>query len=38
MMKPPAEANDVRPSIPLNQPTLKPAPATTPAPEKKPTS
>jgi len=30
-MKPPTEANDVRPSIPLNKPTLKPAPSTSPA-------
>jgi hypothetical protein len=30
-MKPPAEANDVRPSIPLDRPTLSPAPSTPPA-------
>jgi hypothetical protein len=39
MMKPPAEANDIHPSIPVNQPTLKPTSSTsTPAPEKKPAS
>ena len=31
-MKPPAEANDVRPSIPVDRPTLGPAPTTQPAP------
>ena len=30
-MKPPAEANDVRPSIPKNPPTLAPAPTSSPA-------
>jgi hypothetical protein len=30
-MKPPAEANDVRPSIPKNPPTLAPAPTSPPA-------
>jgi hypothetical protein len=30
-MKPPAEANDARPSIPLNKPTLPPASSTPPA-------
>ena len=30
-MKPPAQANDARPSIPLNKPTLKAAPTTPPA-------
>jgi hypothetical protein len=35
-LKPPAKPSDATPSIPLNQPTLKPAPAT-PAPTKKPT-
>ena len=30
-MKPPAEANDVRPSIPLDRPTIRPAPSTPPA-------
>jgi hypothetical protein len=30
-MKPPAEANDARPSIPTNRPTLGPAPTTQPA-------
>ena len=30
-MKPPAEANDVRPSIPLDRPTISPAPSTPPA-------
>jgi hypothetical protein len=35
-MKPPAEANDIRPSIPLNPGTVKPAPTTTPAPAKAP--
>ena len=30
-MKPPAEANDVRPSIPKNPPTLSPAPTSQPA-------
>jgi hypothetical protein len=30
-MKPPAEANDARPSIPLNKPTLAPASPTPPA-------
>ena len=30
-MKPPAEANDARPSIPLERPTLSPAPSTPPA-------
>jgi hypothetical protein len=30
-MKPPAEANDARPSIPLDRPTLSPAPSTPPA-------
>jgi hypothetical protein len=30
-MKPPAEAHDIRPSIPVNPPTVKPAPSTTPA-------
>jgi hypothetical protein len=37
-MKPPAEANDVRPSIPLDPRTLKPAPGTAPAPAKTPTT
>jgi hypothetical protein len=31
-MKPPAEANDARPSIPNNAPTLGPAPTSQPAP------
>jgi hypothetical protein len=37
-MKPPAEAHDIRPSIPVNPPTVKPAPSTTPTktPEKTP--
>jgi hypothetical protein len=30
-MKPPAEAHDIRPSIPVNPPTVKPGPSTTPA-------
>jgi hypothetical protein len=30
-MKPPAEANDVRPSIPVNPPSVRPAPSTPPA-------
>jgi outer membrane protein assembly factor BamE (lipoprotein component of BamABCDE complex) len=30
-MKPPAEANDVRPSIPKDKPTLSPAPSSRPA-------
>jgi len=30
-MKPPAEANDARPSIPVDRPTLGPAPTTQPA-------
>ena len=30
-MKPPAEANDVRPSIPKNPPTISPAPSSKPA-------
>jgi hypothetical protein len=30
-MKPPAQANDARPSIPANPPTLAPAPASSPA-------
>jgi hypothetical protein len=34
-MKPPKEANDVRPSIPRNPPVVKPAPSTTP-PKKAP--
>jgi hypothetical protein len=35
-MKPPAEANDVRPSIPLNPGTVKATPSATPAPAKTP--
>lgn len=35
-MKPPAKANDARPSIPLNEPAMKPAPGAAPAPPKKP--
>jgi hypothetical protein len=37
-MKPPAEAHDIRPSIPVNPPTVKPAPSTAPTktPEKTP--
>ena len=31
-MKPPAQANDIRPSIPENPPTLGPAPTSQPAP------
>ena len=31
-MRPPAEANDTRPSIPLNEPKMKPAAATPPKP------
>jgi hypothetical protein len=30
-MKPPAEANDIRPSIPVNPPIVKPAPSSAPA-------
>jgi hypothetical protein len=30
-MKPPAEAHDIRPSIPVNPPTVKPGQSTTPA-------
>jgi hypothetical protein len=30
-MKPPAEAHDIRPSIPVNPPVVKPGPSTTPA-------
>jgi hypothetical protein len=33
-MKPPAEANDARPSIPLNPRTVKPTPSAPPAPAK----
>jgi hypothetical protein len=32
-MKPPAQANDVRPSIPKNAPTIGPAPTSQPAPK-----
>jgi hypothetical protein len=35
-MKPPAEAHDIHPSIPLNPGTVKPAPTKTPAPAKTP--
>jgi hypothetical protein len=30
-MKPPTQANDARPSIPVDRPTLGPAPTTQPA-------
>jgi hypothetical protein len=35
-MKPPAEANDIRPSIPLNPGTVKPTPSAAPTPAKSP--
>jgi outer membrane protein assembly factor BamE (lipoprotein component of BamABCDE complex) len=35
-MKPPATASDARPSIPVNPATINPAPASAPAPAKKP--